>query len=104
MAVCLISKDYSTNYCVFSYDTWSVDGDMLPNLNSPGKGVLNTVKSCSQGSLARGTDSTNRILTGGNLWIPYQASSGSDSSGSGGGGSSGSGGDSGSSDDGFIEL
>ena len=100
MAVCLISKDCSTNYCVFSYDTWAADGNMLPNLNTPGIGVLNTVKSCSQGSLARGTDGTNRILTGGNSWIPYQTTTGSDSSG----GSSGSGGNSGSSDNGFIEL
>lgn len=96
MAVCLISKDYSTNYCVFSYDNWSVDGDMLPNLNTAGKGVLNTVKSCSQGSLAKGTDGTSRILTGGNLWIPYQTSSG--------GGSSDSGGNSDSNLDDFIEL
>lgn len=96
MAVCLISKDYSTNYCVFSYDNWPVDGNMLPNLNTAGKGVLNTVKSCSQGSLAKGTDGTNYILTGGNSWIPYQISSG--------GGSSDSGGNSDSSDEGFIEL
>ena len=96
MAVCLISKDYSTNYCVFSYDTWSADGNMLPNLNTPGKGVLNTVKSCSQGSLARGTDGTNRILTGRNSWIPYQITSG--------GGSSESGGSSDSNLDDFIEL
>ena len=76
MAVCLVNRDYSTNYCEFSYDSWVTDGNMLPNLNTSGKGNLSTVKSCSQGSLAKGTDGTNRILTGGNLWIPYNLGTG----------------------------
>lgn len=97
MGVCLLSRDYSTNYCIFSYDSWENDGKMMPNLNTSGKGILSTIKSCCQGSRAVGTDGTNMILTGENLWIPYQIGS------SGGGGSSDSGGSSGS-NDGFIEL
>lgn len=93
MAVCLLSKDYSTNYCEFSYDNWLNDGDFLPNLNTAGKGVLNTVKSCCQGSIAKGTDGTNKILTGGNIWIPYNLGTG----GGGGGGST-------PTPDDFIEL
>lgn len=100
MSVCLLSKNYSTNYCEFSYDNWENDGDMLPNLDSKGKGVLNTVGSCCQGSIAKGTDGTNHILTGNNQWILYNANL---NAGSGSGGSSDSGG-SGGSNDGFIEL
>ena len=68
MAVCLLHKDYATNYCEFSFDNWLNDGKLLPNLNTSGKGVLNTVKSCCQGSLAKGTDGTTYILTGANIW------------------------------------
>ena len=93
MAVCLINRDYSTNYCEFSYDNWLNDGESLPNLNTAGKGVLNTVKSCCQGSIAKGTDGTNKILTGGNIWIPYNLGTG------GGGGSTPT-----DPENGFIEL
>ena len=71
MAVDLIEKNYSTNYCEFSYDDWELDKDSLPNLNAPGKYVLSTIKSCSQGSFAIGTDGTIKILTGSNEWIDY---------------------------------
>ena len=94
MAVCLLHKDYATNYCEFSFDNWITDNVMLPNLNTSGKGILNTVASCCQGSLAKGTDGSNYILTGENKWIPYISNT------SGGG----SGGDTPDSDNGFIEL
>lgn len=94
MAVCLLNRDYSTNYCEFSYDNWLNDGDFLPNLNTAGKGVLNTVKSCCQGSIAKGTDGTTYVLTGENKWISYISNT------SGGG----SGGDTPDSGNGFIEL
>ena len=95
MSVYLLSKNYNTNYCEFSYDNWVNDGDKLPNLTTRGKDVLNTVGSCCQGSIAKGTDGTTHILTGNNQWVEYN---GGFSGGS--GGSSDSGGSSG----GFIEL
>lgn len=85
MAVSLIEKNYSTNYCKFSYDNWENDKDSIPTMNTRGKGILSTIYSCSQGSLAIGTDGTNKILNGdSNKWIDY----GVGSSGSSGGGSS----------------
>lgn len=94
MSVCLLHKDYSTNYCEFSFDNWIDDNIMLPNLNTSGKGALSAVKSCCQGSLAKGTDGTNYILTGENKWIAYNTTT---SGGGGGGGSD-------DPDNGFIEL
>lgn len=100
MSVCLLSRDYSTNFCRFAYDVWESDKDFLPNLNSPGRGVLSTIKSTCMGSLAIGTISgEDYILTGSNQWVKYTGRFG-------GGSGSDSGGSSGSSDssDGFIEL
>lgn len=71
MAVSLIEKNYNTNYCVFSYDNWDLDKNDIPTLNSPGKKILSTIKSCSQGSFAIGTDGTIKILNGKNEWIDY---------------------------------
>ena len=93
MSVCLLSKDYQTNYCCFSFDSWSEDGSKLPNMTTRGKEGLANVLSCSQGSLAYGTDGTTYVLTGQNIWCPYSSNSNSGSSG----GSTDSG-------DGFIEL
>ena len=99
MSVCLLQKDYSTNFCRFAFDT--VDElSKLPTMTSRGKEGLYIVLSCSQASLAIGTNGENYILTGQNKWVEYNGNFGDDSSG----GSSGSGGDSGSSDNGFIEL
>ena len=59
----------------------------MPTMNSRGKGILSTILSCSQGSLAVGTDGTMKILNGdSNEWINYNTSTSSN------GGSSGSGG------------
>lgn len=72
MAVSLIDKNYNTNYYEFSYDYWESDKNALPTLNTPGKGVLSTIKSCCQGSIAIGTDGTMKILRGeDNQWIDY---------------------------------
>lgn len=71
MAVSLLDRNYNTNYCEFSYDDWDEDGDSLPTLTTAGKGVLSTIKSASQGSMAVGTDGTMKILTGSNEWIDY---------------------------------
>ena len=71
MAVSLLDKNYSTNYCEFSYDDWELDKDSLPNLNTPGKGILSTIRSCCQGSFAIGTDGSIKVLTGLNEWIDY---------------------------------
>lgn len=71
MAVSLISKDNITNTCVFCYDIWETDKDKLPTLNSRGKDKLSTLYSCAQGSIAKGTNGKNYILTGDNKWIVY---------------------------------
>lgn len=71
MAVSLLNRNYQTNYCEFSYDDWNLDKDSIPTLNSAGKGVLSTIRSCCQGSFAIGTDGTMKTLTGSNEWIDY---------------------------------
>lgn len=89
MGVSLIEKNYNTNYCKFSYDNWDNDKDSLPTMNTRGKEILSTICSCSQGSIAIGTDGTTKILNGDlNKWIDYKVST---SSGSGGGSSGGGG-------------
>ena len=99
MGVSLISRDYSTNFCKFAYDT-EEDIKNLPNMKSRGKEGLSNILSCSHASLAIGTNGKDYILTGENVWKEYTGNFGSGSSG---GGSSDSGG-SGGSNDGFIEL
>lgn len=72
MAVALLDRNYNTNYCEFSYDNWDNDKDSIPTMNSAGKGVLSTIHSCCQGSLAIGTDGTMKTLNGdNNEWIDY---------------------------------
>ena len=72
MAVALIDRNYETGYCEFSYDDWNTDKDSIPTMNTPGKDVLSTIKSCSQGSMAIGTDGTTKTLRGeDNQWIDY---------------------------------
>lgn len=71
MAVSLIKKDDNTNYCEFSYDNWELDKGNLPNLDTKGKNKLSTIKFCSQGSFALGTDGGIKVLTGNNEWIDY---------------------------------
>ena len=97
MSVCLLFKDYQTNYCRFSYDTWAEDGHKLPNMTTRGKEGLSNILSCSQGSIAISTSDggENRILTGKNQWVTYSGNAG----GGGGGGS-----DNPDSGNGFIEL
>ena len=67
----LLDRNYETNYCEFSYDDWNTDKDSIPTMNSAGKGILSTVKSCCQGSMCIGTDGSMYILKGNNEWIPY---------------------------------
>lgn len=71
MAVSLLERNPDTNYCTFSYDNWDLDKDSIPNLNTPGGKALSTIKSCSQGSFAIGTDGGLKILTGANEWVDY---------------------------------
>ena len=71
MAVGLIDKNYNTNYCEFSFDDWNLDKDSIPTLNTAGKGVLSTIRSCCQGSFAIGTNGQIKTLTGNNEWIDY---------------------------------
>ncbi|MBQ6995291.1 MAG: hypothetical protein IJN64_12515 [Lachnospiraceae bacterium] len=71
MSVALLDRNFSTNYCEFSYDEWESDKDSIPTLNTPGKGVLSNIRSCTQGSIAIGTDGTMKILKGSNEWVDY---------------------------------
>ena len=72
MAVSLKSQEYTTGNCVFFYDDWATDGDKLPRIGIAGKDNLNTIKGCSQGSFAIGTNGEIKILTGDtNEWIDY---------------------------------
>lgn len=71
MAVSLIDRNYNTNYCEFSYDDWDSDKDSIPTLTTAGKGLLSTIKSACQGSMAIGTDGTMKVLTGNNEWADY---------------------------------
>ena len=82
--IALKFMNYGTRYCVFSIDS-SNDLSSLPTQNSPGKGVLSTIKSCSMGSVAQSTDGNTYILSGDlNRWIKYSSSStGSSGSGTG---------------------
>ena len=70
MAVSLIDKNDKTGYCEFSYDNWDTDKDSIPTMTTAGKGLLSTIKSCSQGSIAIGTDGSMKTLRGeDNTWI-----------------------------------
>lgn len=70
--VSLLERNKETNYCEFSYDDWERDKDSLPTLNTPGKYKLSSVHSCSQGSMAIGTDGGLKTLNGDlNEWIDY---------------------------------
>lgn len=72
MAVVLLDSNYTTGYYEFGYDSWSEDGDKLPRIGVSGKDNLSTIKSCSQNSMAIGTDGTMKILKGStNEWIDY---------------------------------
>lgn len=85
MAVSLIKKNYETNVCVFCYDIWETDKDKLPTLNSKGKDKLSTIYSCAQGSIAKGINGKNYILSGDNTWVLYTSVSTGEGSGSGSG-------------------
>lgn len=72
MAVSLKNIDYTSGCATFFYDDWATDGDKLPRIGIAGKDNLNTVKGCSQGSFAIGTDGGVKILQGeNNEWIDY---------------------------------
>lgn len=71
MSVALLDRNFSTNYCEFSYDDWEKDKNSIPTLNTAGKGKLSNIRSCSQGSLAIGTDGSMKVLTGSNEWKDF---------------------------------
>lgn len=83
MSVSLINRNYNTNVFIFSFDSWELDKDKLPNLNTRGKDSLYFIHSCAQGSKAIGTNGTNYILTGDNTWIKYSSNNSGSSGGSG---------------------
>ena len=66
----IISKNYNTNYCVFSVDSVS-ELDKLPTTTSRGKDNLATISSCTAGSRAIVTETSDRYILNGtqNKWI-----------------------------------
>ncbi|MCI8770197.1 MAG: hypothetical protein HFH73_03465 [Lachnospiraceae bacterium] len=78
--VSLIDINYQTRFCKFSIDFYS-DLEFLPNMTSPGKNSLNTIKNCTQGSLAYASNGNTYILSGENKWISYSGNSSGGSSG-----------------------
>lgn len=70
MSCRLIKMNYDTKFAIFSIDSESDIND-LPRSNYFGKGVLKTISSVCQGSLAIGTNGTNYILNGSNKWVKY---------------------------------
>ena len=76
MACKLLRLDYNTRFATFSIDKES-DVDMLPKMNSPGKGDLSPIGFISPGSKAIGTNGVNYILNGDqDMWVKYNPSSG----------------------------
>lgn len=72
MAVIILEHNYSTGYCEFGYDNWNEDGNKLPRIGITGKDNLVTIKSCSQNSIAIGTDGTVKVLKGDrNEWVDF---------------------------------
>lgn len=66
----IISKNYNTNYCVFAVDSVS-ELDKLPTVTSRGKDNLATISSCTAGSRAIVTETSDRYILNGtqNKWI-----------------------------------
>lgn len=79
--VALLKKDYNTNFCVFSIDTES-DLNSLPTKSSPGKDILSTIRSCTQGSIAQSANGKTYRLNGNtNKWELNSNGSGNNSGG-----------------------
>ena len=68
--ITIISKNYNTNYCVFAVDSVS-ELDKLPTVTSRGKDNLATISSCTAGSRAIVTETSDRYILNGtqNKWI-----------------------------------
>ena len=68
--ITIISKNYNTNYCVFAVDSVS-ELDKLPTTTSRGKDNLATISSCTAGSRAIVTETSDRYILNGiqNKWI-----------------------------------
>lgn len=73
MAAHELARNGATRYAVFSIDG-SGDIASLPTSKKAGSGDLKLSPTCSQGSLAKGTDNTNYILNGKDTWVKYAGS------------------------------
>ena len=62
--ITIISKNYNTNYCVFAVDSVS-ELDKLPTVTSRGKDNLATISSCTAGSRAIVTETSDRYILNG---------------------------------------
>lgn len=69
--------EYETNVCHFAVDTVN-ELDLLPKFNTAGQGILNTISSCSIGSMAIVTSTSDRYILNGeqNKWIKLTSSGG----------------------------
>ncbi len=79
----ILKREYETNVFCFAVDTVS-EIDLLPKINTKGKGNLNTIAGCAMGSTVIVTENSERYILNGerNAWIKLSSGSG----GSGGGG------------------
>ena len=68
--ITIISKNYNTNYCVFAVD-YVEELDKLPTTTSRGKDNLAYISSCTVGSRAVVTETSDRYTLNGtqNKWI-----------------------------------
>lgn len=68
--ITIISKNYNTSYCVFAVDSVS-ELDKLPTVTNRGKDNLATISSCTAGSRAIVTETSDRYILNGtqNKWI-----------------------------------
>jgi hypothetical protein len=81
MSLSLLSRNYSTHYCIFSVDG-ADDIPYLPTIKSSGKGQYKCLLSCCQGSIAQSINGEQYILNGNNEWVKYvNKSSGNTNSG-----------------------
>lgn len=69
--VTLVKRGYATGHCEFAIDS-EEDLKKLPRIGKKGQDSLSTLDTCSQGSLAVGTNGKIYILKGDtNEWVEF---------------------------------
>ena len=78
MAARELTRNWSTNYCLFYIDVFEEDSHKLPTVEHYGSDELSVSPSCATGSIAKDKLGNSYILTGDNEWVPYRSGGGSD--------------------------